>query len=182
MKKKGFTLVELLAVIAILAILVIVAMPNVLGMFNQAKANSFVTEVQKYMDTAKTGFMQQAMLAGGKEIVFTAVDSSLGTDTAATSTAANVKVIGALDMDGAPKNYVIWFDRNGGFKRVVIYDNNFCYDSQKAGFNATTMDKSKVDVKHVYERSADDDKVGMTTYDASGANGGCNGTVKAKTN
>ena len=33
MKKKGFTLVELLAVIAILAILVIVAMPNVLGMF-----------------------------------------------------------------------------------------------------------------------------------------------------
>ena len=46
MKKKVFTLVELLAVIAILAILVIVAMPNVLGMFNQAKANSFVTEVQ----------------------------------------------------------------------------------------------------------------------------------------
>ena len=35
MKKKGFTLVELLAVIAILAILVIVAMPNVLGMFKQ---------------------------------------------------------------------------------------------------------------------------------------------------
>lgn len=33
MNKKGFTLVELLAVIAILAILVIVAMPNVLGMF-----------------------------------------------------------------------------------------------------------------------------------------------------
>ncbi|MBQ7789653.1 MAG: type II secretion system protein [Bacilli bacterium] len=183
MKKKGFTLVELLAVIAILAILVIVAMPNVLGMFNQAKANSFVTEVQKYMDTAKTGFMQQAMLAGGKEIVFTAVDSTLGTETtAATSGAANVKVIGALDMDGAPKNYVIWFDRNGGFKRVVIYDNNFCYDSQKAGFNATTMDKSKVDVKQVYERSTDD-KVGMTTYNASGTgNGGCNGTVPAKTN
>ena len=33
MKNKGFTLVELLAVIAILAILVIVAMPNVLGIF-----------------------------------------------------------------------------------------------------------------------------------------------------
>ena len=33
MNKKGFTLVELLAVIAILAILVIVAMPNVLGRF-----------------------------------------------------------------------------------------------------------------------------------------------------
>ena len=38
-RKNGFTLVELLAVIAILAILVIVAMPNILGMFNEAKQN-----------------------------------------------------------------------------------------------------------------------------------------------
>ena len=154
MKKKGFTLVELLAVIAILAILVIVAMPNVLGMFNQAKANSFVTEVQKYMDTAKTGFMQQAMLAGGKEIVFTAVDSTLGTETtAATSGAANVKVIGVLDMNGAPKNYVIWFDRNGNFQRVVIYDDNFCYDSMETGLTATAMDKSSVNVSQLKERA-----------------------------
>ena len=54
MKKKGFTLVELLAVIAILAILVIVAMPNVLGMFNQAKSSTFVTEVQEYLNAAST--------------------------------------------------------------------------------------------------------------------------------
>ena len=37
MSKKGFTLVELLAVIAILAILVIIALPNILKMFNNAK-------------------------------------------------------------------------------------------------------------------------------------------------
>ena len=43
MKKKGFTLVELLAVIAILAILVIIALPNVLGMFQSAKKNTFTT-------------------------------------------------------------------------------------------------------------------------------------------
>ena len=34
MKKQGFTLVELLAVIAIMAILVIIALSNVLKMFN----------------------------------------------------------------------------------------------------------------------------------------------------
>ena len=187
MKKKGFTLVELLAVIAILAILVIVAMPNVLGMFNQAKANSFVTEVQKYMDTAKTSFMQQAMLNGGKEIVFTSIDndSKSSGDVLATSSATNVKVIGALDMDGAPKNYVIWFDRNGGFKRVVIYDNNFCYDNLQGygvGVVATAanMDKSKVDVKHVKERS-DTDKVGITT-DSVTTGFGCLGDQPAKTN
>ena len=37
MKKRGFTLVELLAVIAILAILVLISLPNVVGMFNNAK-------------------------------------------------------------------------------------------------------------------------------------------------
>ena len=52
MKKKGFTLVELLAVIAILAILVIIALPNVMGMFNQAKQNSFTTEVKNILKQA----------------------------------------------------------------------------------------------------------------------------------
>ena len=46
MNKKGFTLVELLAVIAILAILVLVAVPNVLGMFNKAKKDTFLTETK----------------------------------------------------------------------------------------------------------------------------------------
>ena len=46
MNKKGFTLVELLAVIAILALLVIIALPNVLSMFNNAKKDLFLTEAK----------------------------------------------------------------------------------------------------------------------------------------
>ena len=46
MKKRGFTLVELLAVIAILAILVLISLPNVVGMFNNAKKER---EIQKNM-------------------------------------------------------------------------------------------------------------------------------------
>ena len=45
MNRRGFTLVELLAVIAILAILVIIALPNIMSMFNQARKNSFTTEL-----------------------------------------------------------------------------------------------------------------------------------------
>ncbi len=45
MKKRGFTLVELLAVIAILAILVIMALPAVLRMYNKARIDSFSNEV-----------------------------------------------------------------------------------------------------------------------------------------
>jgi prepilin-type N-terminal cleavage/methylation domain-containing protein len=46
MYKKGFTLVELLAVIAILAILIIIALPNILKMFNNAKRQVFLTEIK----------------------------------------------------------------------------------------------------------------------------------------
>ena len=115
MRKKGFTLVELLAVIAILAILVIVAMPNVLGMFNQAKVNSFVTEVQKIMDTATSSFANDALLNSGETIYYSSEsNATLGTK--------------ELDMSGNKKNYFIEMDRNGEFKRVVVYDDNYCYD------------------------------------------------------
>ena len=53
MKKKGFTLVELLAVIAILAILVIIALPNVMNLFKTAKRNAFETQVRKVAQVSK---------------------------------------------------------------------------------------------------------------------------------
>ena len=115
MKKKGFTLVELLAVIAILAILVIVAMPNVLGMFNQAKMNSFVTEVQKIMDTATVTFTRDALLNSGKTVYYSSTEN------------ATLKTK-KLDMSGNEKHYFIEMNRNGEFKRVVVYDANYCYD------------------------------------------------------
>lgn len=52
MKKKGFTLVELLAVVAILAILVIIVLPNVLDMFKESKKESFATEAKSLYDAA----------------------------------------------------------------------------------------------------------------------------------
>lgn len=57
MKRKGFTLVELLAVIAILAILVIIALPNVLKMFNDSKRNSFMTEARNIYNEAEKKYL-----------------------------------------------------------------------------------------------------------------------------
>ena len=51
MKKKGFTLVELLAVIAIIAVLVIIVMPNIMKLYNRARKDVFVTEVKVVYDT-----------------------------------------------------------------------------------------------------------------------------------
>jgi prepilin-type N-terminal cleavage/methylation domain-containing protein len=56
MNKKGFTLVELLAVIAIMAILVVIAMPNVLEALNRAKRNSFIDDIYTLYNTAKTQY------------------------------------------------------------------------------------------------------------------------------
>ena len=153
MKKKGFTLVELLAVIAILAILVIVAMPNVLGMFNQAKVNSFVTEVQKIMDTATTTFTKDALLNSGKTVYYSSTENAtLGTK--------------KLDMSGNEKNYFIEMDRNGEFKRVVVYDANYCYDIYTRGGNVKRTEsrskffvdkisKTTVNVNDVWEAGID---------------------------
>ena len=61
MKKKGFTLVELLAVIAILAILVIIALPNVMKMFRDAKENAFKTELKNIYKVAQQTWMSESM-------------------------------------------------------------------------------------------------------------------------
>ena len=66
MKKKGFTLVELLAVIAILAILVIIALPNVMGMFNKAKKGAFETEVKEILKLSKTQWMSDNITSSGE--------------------------------------------------------------------------------------------------------------------
>lgn len=50
--KKGFTLVELLAVTAILSLLALVAYPKVIGMFKSTKKNAFMHEAQNIYNTA----------------------------------------------------------------------------------------------------------------------------------
>lgn len=57
MKKEGFTLVELLAVIAILAILIVIALPGILKMFNNAKKDIFVTEARSIVKSSEMHFL-----------------------------------------------------------------------------------------------------------------------------
>ena len=145
MRNKGFTLVELLAVIAILAILVIVAMPNVLGMFNEAKVNVFVTDVQKIIDAATTSFTKDALSNAGKTVYYSSVDN------------ATLKTK-KLNMSGSEKEYFIEIDRNGNFKRIVVYDDNYCYDIYSDG---TTIKRTGSKSKLI------SDKISKTTVNRS---------------
>ena len=57
MNKKGFTLVELLAVIAILGFLVLVIVPNVIDVFKGSKKNNFLSEAQAVYKSANNTYV-----------------------------------------------------------------------------------------------------------------------------
>ena len=61
MNKKGFTLVELLAVIVILAVIILVAMNAVIPQMENARKNSFKTEVETFAKAAETFFANMAL-------------------------------------------------------------------------------------------------------------------------
>ena len=52
-QKNGFTLVELLAVIVILAIILLIAVPNILGVIEEAREDSFISSVKMIVKTAE---------------------------------------------------------------------------------------------------------------------------------
>jgi len=110
MKKRGFTLVELLAVIAILAILVIMALPAVLRMFEKARVDSFTNEVNTIIRTAR----QQYLLDGGISQTWTNVDGSSN----------------KLPLTGNSKlKYYVSIDGNGKITELKATNGNYKYES-----------------------------------------------------
>lgn len=62
--KKGFTLVELLAVIVVLAIIILIAMPSVMSAMDKARKNSLVTEIAEIAKIAQTAYADDSMGTG----------------------------------------------------------------------------------------------------------------------
>ncbi|MCI7332544.1 MAG: BspA family leucine-rich repeat surface protein [Mollicutes bacterium] len=104
--KKGFTLVELLSVIAILAILVIIALPNVIRMFTDAKKNAFVTEVQVvYKETTKKFISESSK--GNKLSTVSSIDDT------------------KLNMTGEGLDYCVILDNQGKVKKLAVGNNSY---------------------------------------------------------
>ena len=120
MKKKGFTLVELLAVIAILAILVIIALPNVLKMYNQSKKNIFLTEVKSALNESTDKYISENM-KGNKLEHINSLDET------------------KLNLNNNKLKYEIKLDDSGKVLSYIISDSNYCIDSNK-NINSITID------------------------------------------
>ncbi|NLC48320.1 MAG: prepilin-type N-terminal cleavage/methylation domain-containing protein [Tenericutes bacterium] len=110
-KANGFTLVELLAVIAILAILIIIALPNILKMFNTAKKNSFVSESRSMFKTAE----QKFITSNGEFTCYSNDPDDFGEGCA------------ELDTTGRKNfTYSIWFSEDGEMEYFYMQDDNYC--------------------------------------------------------
>ncbi len=136
MKKKGFTLVELLAVIAILAILVIIALPNVLEMYRQARMNSFENEIKEIYRQAQQQYLMVSMgsnFGGGSKLFF----KTGGDNTKDGSTMANAK---KLDMQGGSGiKYCVELDSTGAVKELRVSNGTYLYE-----YNGDIIDASMI--------------------------------------
>ena len=132
MKKKGFTLVELLAVIAILAILVIIAMPNVLNMFNKAKQDSFETEVKTIIKTVEKQWISDSMgKPGVNETIYCRVDG--------------VDCENSLKMDGNKDiDYYVKVDSQGNIVQLGATNDEYQFTTNKKGIKAEDEINSSV--------------------------------------
>ena len=125
MNKKGFTLVELLAVIAILAILVIIALPNVIKLYNDAKKNSFLTETKIVYKEAANKYISESMK--GNKVSY--INSENNTK---------------LEMTGNKLKYCVLLNSDGSVNSLVTSNNNYYieYDG-KSDINKYTKDDIK---------------------------------------
>ena len=121
MNKKGFTLVELLAVIAILAILVIIALPNVIKLYNDAKKNTFLTEAKTIYKEAANKYITESM-KGNKVNYISSTKNS-------------------LDLNGSKDiEYKIRLNSDGSVRRFQVKNNSYCINGKYNDANELIID------------------------------------------
>lgn len=129
MKKQGFTLAELLAVIAIMAILVIIALPNVLKMFNDSKKNSFLTEAKTVYSEASKKYISDSITSpNNKEHVY----CKSKTDS-----------LNPLSLSGRGINYYIKTDSNGNVNTIIVWDDTRYIAKKDNKIDVTSLTDSK---------------------------------------
>ena len=121
MNKKGFTLVELLAVIAILAILVIIALPNVIKLYNDAKKNSFLTEAKTIYKEAANKYITESMKGNKVNYI--------------SSTKNSLELNGSKDIE-----YKISLNNDGSIRRFQVKNNSYCINGKYNDANELIID------------------------------------------
>ena len=113
MNKKGFTLVELLAVVSILSLLVIIALPNIMSLFNEAKKNAYETELKNIYKAAQQQWMSDSLFSTN-EVVYSNCDGCSG---------KKLKLSGRSEI-----KYYIKIDKSGCVNKYNSDDGTYRYE------------------------------------------------------
>ena len=127
MKKKGFTLVELLAVIAILSILAVLIWPNVLNMFNSGKRDAFKIQVDSVIRAAEA--QKQSDTMGGNNVP----GYCYGIGAVCPSGME-------LSVNETDVKYAVMFGNDGKVNRIGVENTNYCYVSDPYNSNIDEND------------------------------------------
>ncbi len=126
MKKRGFTLVELLAVIAILAILVIIALPAVLRMYNSARKDTFKTEVRSIYKTAQNQWLQDFNTSSSERTYANSNDNICQN---------KLNISGRNNLE-----YYIAINQSGKISKLYVTDGKYQYAYKGNGLNIDEID------------------------------------------
>ncbi len=168
LNKKGFTLVELLAVIAILAILMLLVTPNILRLFTEGRKNSFATQVQSVWKAAETKYISDA-LTNDSPGPYCYVGDNLNSDsknewaTASGNATLNIS-------DNKSLAYYVEFDEEGKIITLIVTNGTYYYsmpEKDKDG-KVTKTPSIDVDLKKDVHDYTDGDKFECSASTGSG--------------
>lgn len=136
MSRKGFTLVELLAVIAILGLIVVLAVPNVMNMFNNAKKTAFKADVQMIFRQAQTDFVSDSFnVSGPKWYCKDGTGSGNSVDDC-----KELKIVTNLD-------YAVCMYSDGNLSFISAKDDEYVYSLYNHSYSITISDIREDDIK-----------------------------------
>lgn len=133
-KKKGFTLIELMAVIAIIAILAAVLVPTVTGYINRSKKTAIITQVRNVVSAVETHNATATKSIGNDETVESLIDT-IGEDLINDD---NISKLGALTVGQA-----IEINKDAdALKNIEVHTNGYLksYNTQEINANDGTSE------------------------------------------
>ena len=146
LNKKGFTLVELLAVIAILAVLMLLVTPSVLKLFTEGKQSAFVTQVQSVWKAAENQYVKDALTSttpGPYCYAGSTLTNKENTDNTKFATATTTEN-NKLDItDNKSLAYFVKFDSNGKIEQIIVTDGSYYYNGK-----SETNKPLSIDIKY----------------------------------